>query len=187
LIISPFLAGLKQKYGKDSLRAIHQSLNIEDRLSALIRKQKLLKYRAGTHLAGTKLILTICTTYTSIGIQREFAFDQRKDNTNQFIRSITHFDEEHYLIVCCTYAQAKAFHQVQCVEMDLAFKMVKGKTNLFSLSSWNPDTNRMYSTCSSYAPYILRATRGLRLLLYIHESRDTSSISSNVYRNVQST
>ena len=33
--------------------------------------------------------------------------------------------------------------KVQCVEMDLAFKMVDGTTNLFSIAGWNEQTRRI--------------------------------------------
>ncbi|KAL2043699.1 hypothetical protein ABVK25_012521, partial [Lepraria finkii] len=73
-------------------------------------------------------------------VQREFNFDRTRDDKEQWIRSVTFFDDEHYLIICCTYAQAKAFLKVECMEMDLAFKMVQGKINVFSLEDWNADT-----------------------------------------------
>lgn len=38
----------------------------------------------------------------------------------------------------------KRFTKAQCLEMDLALKMVQGKTNVFSISGWNNDTKRMY-------------------------------------------
>ena len=121
---------------------IHQSLNIEDRISALIRKQRLLIYKEGTSLAGiytrVKHMLYLC----HLGVQREYRFDRLKDSSEQWIRSISFFDDYHYLIICCTYAQAKAFTKVQCLEMDLSFKMVEGKTNVFSLAGWNDDTKR---------------------------------------------
>ena len=52
-IISPNFSRIFKKYGEDViLRNLHQSLNIEDRITALIRKQKLLSFPAGTSLAG---------------------------------------------------------------------------------------------------------------------------------------
>jgi len=68
------------------------------------------------------------------GMLREFSTDQYKENTEQWIRAIHNFNNEHFLIVCCTYAQAKAFQHVTCIEMDLSFKMIRGKTNLFSIA-----------------------------------------------------
>jgi hypothetical protein len=43
---------LKDKYEVASIRAIHDSLNIEDRITALIRKERILQYPQGTDLAG---------------------------------------------------------------------------------------------------------------------------------------
>jgi hypothetical protein len=78
-----------------------------------------------------------------------------RDSDEQWIRKIHLFDAEHFLIICCTYAQAKAFAQAQCIEMDLSFKMVQGSTNLFSLASWNEDTKRKLHMCQAYAKQIL--------------------------------
>jgi hypothetical protein len=83
-------------------------------------------------------LLTISLT----GVLREFDFDRLKDSNEQWIREVHFFDPEHYLIICCTYAQAKAFTKVQCIEMDLSFKMVYGNTNVFSISAWNADAHR---------------------------------------------
>jgi len=43
------------------------------------------------------------------GVLREFSINQYKENTKQWIRAIYNFDDEHFLIVCYTYTQAKAF------------------------------------------------------------------------------
>jgi hypothetical protein len=51
-ILSPEFAALNKKYGEHTLRALHQSLNVEDRIAALIRKQKTFLYPEGSSLAG---------------------------------------------------------------------------------------------------------------------------------------
>ncbi len=51
-ILSPQFTALNKKYGENALYALHQSLNIEDRIASLIRKQKLLTYPQGSSLAG---------------------------------------------------------------------------------------------------------------------------------------
>jgi len=84
------------------------------------------------------------------GVQREYAFDRLRDSDDQWIRKIHFFDEAHFLIICCTYAQAKAFIQVQCAQMDLAFKMIQGSTNVFSICSWNEDVKRKCNMCFAY-------------------------------------
>jgi hypothetical protein len=61
-ILSPQFAALNRKYGEHALHSLHQSLNIEDRIAALIRKQKLLTYPEGSSFAG-KHIHSICDTY----------------------------------------------------------------------------------------------------------------------------
>ena len=112
---------------------IHSSLNIEDRLTALIRKERILRYPEGMSLAGRYAYAWYMLYLCYVGVQREFRFDQLKDNNSQWIQSITFFNDEYYLIICCTYAQAKAFVKVECIKMDLSFKMVAGKTNVFSI------------------------------------------------------
>lgn len=97
-------------------------------------------------------------------------FDSRKDCDQQWIREIHHFDDEHFLILCCTYAQAKAFTRVQCVEMDLSFKMVAGKTNVFSIGGWNEDTKRrFYVSLAELVFDLLIRFRYQCLLLCPHE------------------
>ena len=87
------------------------------------------------------------------GVLREFSIDQHKENTEQWIRAIHNFDDKHFLIVCCTYAQAKAFQRVECIEMDLSFKMVQGKTNVFSIAGWDENSKRMHILCNAYATH----------------------------------
>ncbi|KAE8395153.1 hypothetical protein BDV23DRAFT_169155 [Aspergillus alliaceus] len=127
-MLSPIFTNLYDRFGPSTLRTLHKCLNIEDRITALIRKQKLLSFPEGTHIAG---------------ILREYSFDRLKENSEQWIREVHFFDPEHWLILCCTYAQAKAFIHANYLEMDLSFKMVNGKTNVFSISSWNAQTKRI--------------------------------------------
>jgi len=58
------------------------------------------------------------------GVLYKFFIDQHKENTKQWIWAIYNFDDEHFIIICCMYAQAKAFQCMKCIEMDLSFKMV---------------------------------------------------------------
>jgi len=55
------------------------------------------------------------------------------------------FDKEktQYLI-CCTNTQAQEFHNAETLEMDLSFKMVAGKTSVFSISAWDEKIQRRY-------------------------------------------
>jgi hypothetical protein len=57
-ILSPEYQWLISKFGKDTLRAIHQSLNIEDRITAIIRAERIKKFPAGTSLLGMLAIYT---------------------------------------------------------------------------------------------------------------------------------
>lgn len=72
--------------------------------------------------------------------------DQRRPVDEQWIRYVGSIEDEdeHMLIICCTHAQAKAFQDAQCIQMDLSFKMIQGKVNLFSITGWNEEARRMY-------------------------------------------
>ncbi|KAJ6002324.1 hypothetical protein N7522_007551 [Penicillium canescens] len=130
LMFSPKFSALVKQRSTSALRQIHDTLHVEDRITALIRKQRLLHYPKGTDIAG---------------VYREFLFDQAKEVDEQWIRDVYFFDEQrqHFLVICCTYAQAKLFQSVRYIEMDLAFKMVAGKTNVFTIASWNEEGNRI--------------------------------------------
>ena len=96
----------------------------------------------------------ICLTYTNfiLGVYCEYTFDQLKESDQQWIQDIYFFNDtkEKYLVLCCTYAQAKAFIKARFLQMDLAFKAVKGKTNVFSVAGWNPDIKRKFNIYSVY-------------------------------------
>lgn len=51
-MLSPQFTAIHNRFGPSTLRALHSSLNVEDRVSALIRKQRLLHYPQGTDIAG---------------------------------------------------------------------------------------------------------------------------------------
>jgi hypothetical protein len=51
-ILSPQYKILCKKYGAQTLRTVHSSLNIEDRITALIRKERILQFPEGTAYAG---------------------------------------------------------------------------------------------------------------------------------------
>jgi len=51
-ILSPQYYTLYKKYGAQTLRAVHSSLNIKDRITALIQKKRILQFPEGTAYAG---------------------------------------------------------------------------------------------------------------------------------------
>ncbi|PGG94963.1 hypothetical protein AJ80_10072 [Polytolypa hystricis UAMH7299] len=142
-MLAPEFTYLYNQFGATTLRAVHQSLNIEDRVAALIRKERLLNYPEGSSLA-------------------EYAFDQHRPIDEQWIREVYHYDNNHYLIICFSYDQAKAFQNVQCFEMDMSFKMVKGKTNTFTISSWDDTKNRIQTY--AYVFTNLKTQQGYKIL-----------------------
>lgn len=130
LMLSPLLQVFLKKHGQEAIWGIHGSLAIGDRITALIRKQKLLSYPGGSDLAG---------------VLREYQLDQSREPKEQWIRDIYFFDDErqYFMIICCTYEQAKAFQKQQHIEMDLAFKTVNGKTMVYSIAAYNSDARQI--------------------------------------------
>ena len=49
------------------------------------------------------------------------------------------------MIICCSYEQAKAFQEVYHAEMDLAFKLVQGETNVFTIASFDERSKSMFA------------------------------------------
>ena len=89
-----------------------------------------------------------------VGVEREHSFDQFKSKEDQWIRTIYYFDDEvynYFIVICCTLRQAQALVKATALEIDLSFKMVAGKVNLFSISGWDDDTQRMLAIYDAYA------------------------------------
>ena len=61
----------------------------------------------------------------------------------RWLRRIIHIDDEHWLIICCSYAQAMRFTEQNFIQIDVSFKMVQGKIQLFSLAGFDEEVNRM--------------------------------------------
>ncbi|OJD12483.1 hypothetical protein ACJ73_09344, partial [Blastomyces percursus] len=125
-LLSPFFVKMYDRFGPAALRALHYSLDIEDKVAALIRKQKLLAYPKGTTIAG---------------VLREWEFDKRRNPDEQWIQDVHFYSQDTFRIICFTYEQAKLFTSAQCIEMDLAFKMIKGSVNVFSITGWSEIEN----------------------------------------------
>lgn len=78
-------------------------------------------------------------------VEREFTKSSCRPSHEQWIRAFQWFNnKENFIVICCTYAQAKAFRNAHCLEMDLSFKMVQGKTNVFSICGWQKQTKRKH-------------------------------------------
>jgi hypothetical protein len=141
-------------------------LNIEDRITSLIRKQRLFHYPEGTDLAG---------------VLREYKFDQTRPY-GQWIRNIHFLDEAatQYIILCCTDAQANFFQEAEFIQIDLSFKMVHGNTNVFSISGWSEEHQGKFSISIQHMPgmYLLHSFNHIRLCLY--KFRDSRGIPPDV-------
>ncbi|KAH8684403.1 hypothetical protein BGZ60DRAFT_165405 [Tricladium varicosporioides] len=141
-ILSPEYQWLLKKFSTTSLRAIHTSLAIEDRLAAFIRAERIKQYPEGTDL---------------LGVQREFRSDQLKLNEDQWFRKVYFTsDNSHFIIICCTAKQARAYAQCEHLEIDMSFKMVAGKTNLFSFVGWDSLSKRIIPYCYAFTNWNTR-------------------------------
>ena len=68
--------------------------------------------------------------------------DKHRNTEERWIREIAYYNEtdpEVFYIICCLYAQAKAFINAEYIQIDLSFKQVAGSTNIFSIVGWNTD------------------------------------------------
>ncbi|ORY59939.1 uncharacterized protein BCR38DRAFT_412156 [Pseudomassariella vexata] len=128
-LLSGVLSSIRDVFGVDTLRQIEDGLNIEDRVEALIRKERLMIFPAGSHFAGA------C---------RQFELEKNKPRSQRWIRHIHRFDDyKHFLIICCTQKQAELWKYEKFLQVDLSYKMIKGDTNLFSFAGENKDIGRI--------------------------------------------
>jgi hypothetical protein len=106
----------------------------------------------------------------SAGVEREYSIERHLPNDERWIRMIKRLNLEHFIIVCCTFQQAKAFAQATAIEIDLSFKMVAGNINLFSISGWDDDAKRKLNICPAYIKLIVV---GLYVYAYAFTNKDT--------------
>ena len=55
---------------------------------------------------------------------------------------------------------------MECIKIDLSFKIVQGKTNLFSIAGWDKNSKRMYSLYYAYATHRLIPITGIKVWVY---------------------
>jgi hypothetical protein len=112
---------------KAMIKHLERALNVHDTIRALIHQQRIIHYPKGTNITG---------------VVRQYEIDRRRPIEEQWIREVHFFDElqTQFLIICCSYDQAKLFQDQKHIQMDLAFKMVQGKTRTFTIAGWNRDT-----------------------------------------------
>lgn len=90
---------------------IHQSLSNEDRIRALIEREKTLRYPFGQGIEAVKF---------------HFAASSQSDpSLPTYIRRI-HEDDDFISICCFSADQAKLWKNVQCVQTDVSYKRVLG-------------------------------------------------------------
>ena len=151
--LTPQYQWLLTKYNASSLRAIHLALACEDRQWAIIRMLRLQRYPVGTHLLGISslIMLLAYTNLCSTGIQRELSIDKQRSNEEQWFREVWYSDcEQYFIIVCCTKEQAIHYQKCRHAQIDCAFKMVAGRTMVFSLCGWEAYAKCMFNICYTY-------------------------------------
>jgi hypothetical protein len=90
------------------------------------------------------------------GVHREYYLDRNKPNEEQWFRDIWYSEcGKYYIIVCCTKEQAEQFQFCDHVEMDMSFKMVAGKTTVFSFVGWCTRAKRKLGISLTYAQHML--------------------------------
>jgi hypothetical protein len=98
-----------QNQNATSLSDIHQSLSNEDRIRALINREKVLRFPFGQGIEAVK-----------------FHFSASKQSSSTFQTYIRDIYESNDLISICCFSieQAKLWKNTQCVQTDVSFKRV---------------------------------------------------------------
>ena len=68
--------------------------------------------------------------------------------------------------------------------MDLLFKMVQGKTNLFSIAGWDDNLKRMYNLHLAYALYILINIIGIKVWVYAFLNLEICAVYAKMFQLV---
>lgn len=151
---TPEYMNICREYNVDNIGQIHPGLYNEDSLGYLIRKQRLLQYPKGMHLAGRVFVPGILPAYAHImlGVIREQQCDLLRPIAEQCIREIVYLNDAHdeWFILCSTDALLRDLHNAKFVQMDLSFKNVAGKPNIFSIVGWDEVTQRKLCICRPY-------------------------------------
>jgi hypothetical protein len=73
---------------------------------------------------------------------------------------------------------------VECIEMDLSFKMVQGKTNIFSIAGWDENSKHIYTLCYAYAAYGLIFIIGIKVWVYAFLNLETCTVYIKIFKLV---
>ena len=68
--------------------------------------------------------------------------------------------------------------------MDLSFKMVQGKTNLFSIAGWDDNSKLIHCLHSTYALHILTNIIGIKVWVYAFLNLETHAIYAKIFELV---
>ncbi|CAB4436469.1 unnamed protein product [Rhizophagus irregularis] len=124
---------LKAYFNKETLQEIHMSLNNIDRLRYLVAKTYKNIYPFGQHILGV---------FQSV-------FSKQFDLHN-YIHKIDFFGDGLVLIICMLEKQAQLLQHLECFQIDLSFKRVKGDINEFEINSYDDYHNLILSYCRIY-------------------------------------
>jgi hypothetical protein len=87
-------------------------------------------------------------------------------------------------VVCCTAKQARAFFRCNHLEIDMSFKMVAGKTNIFSVVGWDDYTKRMLYISYAYALLMLI---GILTYCYVFTNMNTRLGYKDIFKTIFNT
>ncbi|GBB98485.1 hypothetical protein RclHR1_03240010 [Rhizophagus clarus] len=133
---------LKAYFNKETLQEIHISLNNIDRLRYLVAKTYKNLYPFGQHILGV---------FQSV-YSKQF-------DLHNYVHKIDFFGDELVLVICILEKQAQLLQHLECFQINLSFKHVKGDINEFEINSYNDYHNlNLYNVKSSEGYYRLFIT-----------------------------
>lgn len=125
------ISGELQSWLKDlrkcSLGDVHPSLACKSKISALLRKEQLLAFPQGLHLAGTYYLCILDASNMYLGLHREMCI-QEKDKQQQYIQKV-YFDGVNVLIICYFRELLLLILHQKSIQVDMSFKRIAGDIN----------------------------------------------------------
>jgi len=68
--------------------------------------------------------------------------------------------------------------------MDLSFKMIQGKTNLFLIAGWDENSKHIHTLCHAYAIYRLIPITRIKVWVYAFFNLKTYTIYTKMFQLV---
>lgn len=114
------------------------------KLTAIIKKQRMIDYPYGRDLAGLFNLylfnqVKIINAFT--GVQYEYTTKHQNYPNTAYIRYV-HNDGINILIICFSKDQALQFQSLETFQMDLTFKRIFGEVNELVLATFNEQSGK---------------------------------------------